>query len=350
MIQDEILRTFEGRTVLVTGGTGLIGRQLVDLLCGAGAHVRVVSLDRITLDPRAEYIYGDLTEFSFCREVMRDIEMVCHLAGVKGSVDVSRTQLASHFVPTLMFNTNVLEAARRAGVKKFVYTSSIGAYASAEVFVESEAAGTFNDSPMDFAGWAKRVAELQAHAYRTQYGLDGYAIVRPSNVYGPGDNFDPANAMVVPTLLMRIHRREDPVLIWGDGAAIRDFVYSRDVAEGTLLALHYGTRGSYVNLGGGSPVTIRELVEALRGFLDFNYQFDVSKPGGSPKRVMDISRAQEWIGYRPTTSLAEGLKATWNWFIANQDEYLRKQNYFKDAAMASAATTGPLGKPGSSLR
>ncbi len=329
MIRDEVLKAFRGRSVLVTGGTGLIGRQVVDLLAVAGARVRVVSLDRLTLDPRVEYVYGDLTEFAFCREVMRDIQMVCHLAGVKGSVDVSRTQLASHFVPTLMFNTNVLEAARRAGVKQLVYTSSIGAYASAEVFVEGTEVGTFSDAPMDFAGWAKRVAELQIHAYATQYALDGYALVRPSNVYGPGDNFDPENAMVVPTLLMRIHRGEDPVKIWGDGTAIRDFVYSRDVAEGILLALHHGTRGTYVNLGSGKGVSIAELVEALRGFLDFRYEFDTTKPGGFPKRVMDIERARAWIEYAPTTPLAEGLRATWEWFIAHQDEYRRKQNYFK---------------------
>jgi GDP-L-fucose synthase len=231
-----------------------------------------------------------------------------------------------------------------------VYTSSIGAYASAEVFVEREEAGTFSDSPMDFAGWAKRVAELQVHAYAAQYGLDGYALVRPSNVYGPGDNFDPENAMVVPTLLMRIHRHEDPVLIWGDGTAIRDFVYSRDVAEGLLLALHHGTRASYVNLGSGSAVTIREMVETLRGFLDFNYQFDVGKPGGFPKRVMDISRAREWIGYQPTTTLADGLRATWNWFTENQDEYLRKQNYFKDSAMAAPGHTGPSENLGANPR
>ena len=146
---------------------------------------------------------------------------------------------------------------------------------------------------------------------------------------------DPANAMVVPTLLMRIHRGERPVMIWGDGTAIRDFVYSRDVAEGILLALHHGTRGSYVNLGSGAGVTIQQLIETLGGFLDFSYQFDVSKPGGFPKRVMDISRAREWIGYQPTTSLTEGLRATWDWFIANQDEYLQKQNYFKDAALST---------------
>jgi GDP-L-fucose synthase len=329
MIRDEVLRQFAGKPVLVTGGTGLIGRQVVDLLCGAGARVRVVSLDKLRLDSRAEYVYGDLTEFALCRQVMHGIEMVCHLAGVKGSIDVSKTQLASHFVPTLMFNTNVLEAARRTGVRQLVYTSSIGAYASAEVFVEGGDVGTFSDAPMDFAGWAKRITELQVHAYHVQHGLGGYALVRPSNVYGPGDNFDPENAMVVPTLLMRIHRGENPVRVWGDGTAIRDFVYSRDVAEGILLALHHGTRGTYVNLGAGTGTTIRELVETLRSFLDFTYEFDTSKPGGFPKRVMDISRAREWIGYSPTTPLAEGLKKTWDWFVANQDEYLRKQNYFK---------------------
>jgi GDP-L-fucose synthase len=334
VIRDEVLGAFAGRAILVTGGTGLIGRQVVDLLCAAGASVRVVSLDRIATDPRVEYIHGDLTEFSLCRDVMRDVEMVCHLAGVKGSADVSRTQLASHFVPTLMFNTNVLEAARRAGIKKLVYTSSIGAYANAEVFVEGDQVGTFTDSPMDFAGWAKRITELQVHAYHAQYGIDGYALVRPANVYGPGDNFDPENAMVVPSILMRIHRGEDPVLIWGDGTAVRDLVFSRDVAEGILLALHHGTRGTYVNLGSGAGVTVRELVETLRGFLDFNYQFDVTKPGGFPKRVMDISRASEWVDYRPTTTLGEGLRKTWEWFMANEDEYLRKQNYFKNSAPA----------------
>jgi GDP-L-fucose synthase len=323
-----LLRAFQGKRVLVTGGTGLIGRQVVDILCEVGAHVRVISLDQLAPNASAEYVRADLTEFATCRDVMDGVDAVCHLAGVKGSLEVSRSHLASHFVPTLMFNTNVLEAARRAGIEQLVYTSSIGAYASAEVFVEGDEPGSVSSPPMDFAGWAKRMAELQIHAYAVQHGLDGYAVVRPSNVYGPGDNFDPDNAMVVPTLLMRIHRGEDPVSIWGDGTAIRDFVYSRDVALGLLLALHHGTRGSYVNLGSGQGVSIRELVETLQSFLPFRASFDVSKPSGFPKRVMDISRAREWIGYAPQTSLSDGLRATWDWFTANQDEYTRRHNYF----------------------
>src|SRR5688572_28426693 len=215
MIKDEVLRNFSGKNVLVTGGTGLIGRQVVDLLSQAGAKVKIVSLDRVVVHDQAEHVIGDLTNFDFCKEVTRDIDCVCHLAGIKGSAKVSQTHLTSHFVPTIMFNTNVLEAARLNKVQKLVYTSSIGAYGNAEVFKE-EIPGDFHNAPMDFAGWAKRMAELQIHAYKVQYGLENFAIVRPSNVYGPGDNFDPETAMVVPTLLHRIYQKEDPVVIWGD--------------------------------------------------------------------------------------------------------------------------------------
>jgi len=213
-------------------------------------------------------------------------------------------------------------------VQKVVYTSSIGAYASAEVFKETE---NLDGPPMDmFPGWAKRMAELQIQAYRIQYNLDNFSIVRPCNVYGPGDNFDPNSAMVIPSLMYRIHHKEDPVVIWGDGSAIRDFAYSRDVAEGVISALYYGTGPSFVNLGSGKGYSIKELVETLNRFIDFNYKFDATKPSGFPKRVMDISLARKLIHYNPTTSLLDGLKETWNWYVRNQNEYLNKMNYFKE--------------------
>jgi len=329
MIKDEVLRAFAGRSALVTGGTGLIGRQVVDQLVAAGASVRIVSLDQVKVNDRAEHILGDLTNFELCREVTQGMDFVFHLAGIKGSAKVSQTHLASHFVPTLMFNVNVLEASRLNKVQKLVYTSSIGAYANGEVFKEGEP-GDFHDAPMDFAGWAKRMAELQVHAYRVQYGMESFAIVRPSNVYGPGDNFDPENAMVVPTLMYRVHSKEDPVVVWGDGSAIRDIVYSRDVAEGVILALHHGTKGRYVNLGAGRGYSIRELVETLQGVVPFNYRFDATKPSGFPKRVMDITLARQLIDYNPSTSLADGLKASWDWYVANRNEYKKKKNYFRD--------------------
>lgn len=322
----ELQPSFKNKNILVTGGTGLIGREVSRILVDFGAQVRVVSLDKVKLDPKIDLVYGDLTNLDFCIEQTKNIDYVFHLAGVKGSIEVTKAKPASFFVPLLMFNTNVLEAARINNVKKLVYTSSIGAYSSAEVFIETE---NREGIPQDmFPGWAKRMAELQIQAYRQQYGLD-WAVVRPCNVYGPGDNFDPQNAMVIPSLMMRIANGEIPLKVWGDGSAVRDFAYSTDVAIGTIQALHYGTQGDFVNLGSGLGYSIRELVETMREFIDFEFEFDTSKPTGFPKRVMDISRAKEWINYDPKTSLREGLENTWKWFLANKQEYLQKQNYFK---------------------
>ncbi len=326
MVKEEVLRSFTGKNVIVTGGTGLIGRQIVNILCDAGAHVRIVSLDKINVNDKAEHVLGDLTSFDFCKDITKDMDFVFHVAGIKGSIEVTKTKPASHFVPALMFNTNVLEACRINKVQKTVYTSSIGAYASAETFKESQ---NIEGPPMDFlAGWAKRMAEMQIQAYKIQYNLNNFSIVRPCNVYGPGDNFDPNSAMVIPALMHRIYHKEDPVVIWGDGSAIRDFAYSRDVAEGVILALYYGTKSGFVNLGSGKGYSIKELVERLNSFIDFNYEFDATKSSGFPKRVMDISLAKKLIHYNPTTTLLDGLKQTWNWYVRNQDEYLDKMNYF----------------------
>jgi len=328
MIKEEVLKSFSGKNVLVTGGTGLIGRQVVALLCDAGAKAKIVSLDKINVSDKAEHIYGDLSSFGFCKDITKDMDFVFHLAGIKGSIEVTKTKPASFLVPFLMMNTNMLEACRVNKVQKVVYTSSIGAYASAEVFKETE---NLDGPPMDmFPGWAKRMAEMQIQAYKIQYNLDNFSIVRPCNVYGPGDNFDPDNAMVIPALMYRIKKKEDPVLIWGDGSAIRDFAYSKDAAEGVILALHYGTKSGFVNLGSGKGYSIKELVETLNSFIGFNYKFDTTKSSGFPKRVMDISLARELIHYNPTTTLLDGLKETWNWFMKNQDEYLNKVNYFKE--------------------
>ena len=322
-----ILKSFAGTNCLITGGTGLIGREVTRILVEAGARVRVVSLDKICVHPDAEHVYGDLTDLAFCLKQTQRMDCVFHLAGIKGSIEVTKSRPASFFVPLLMFNTNVLEAARRNEVRKLVYTSSIGAYASAEVFDETK---NRDGSPMDmFPGWAKRMAEFQIQAYREQYGLD-WAVVRPCNVYGPGDNFDPDNAMVIPTLMMRISRGERPVVVWGDGSAIRDFAFSRDVAMGIIQALHYGTRGDFVNLGSGVGYSIRQLVETLKEFIKFEHEFDATKPTGFPRRVMDITRARDWICYEPQTSLRQGLEETWNWFLENQKEYKNRKNYFSE--------------------
>ena len=327
-LDDSLAAELRGRSAVVTGGTGLIGRQVVRLLADAGAAVRSVSLDRIEVDSRAEHVLGDLTDFGFCKEVTRDIDFVFHVAGIKGSVEVTKSRPASFFVPLLMMNTNLLEAARLNGARKVVYTSTIGAYSTADALREDDYDET--KPPMDvYPGWAKRMAELQVRTYRIQYGLENFAIVRPCNVYGPGDNFDSQSAMVIPSLMARIRRGEDPLVVWGDGSAVRDFAYAADVAVGVILACHKGTQGRFVNLGSGVGTSIRELVETLASFIDFRFTFDPTRGTSPPRRVMDISLAREMLGYHPTTSLREGLEKTWNWFLANPDEHFKKQNYFR---------------------
>lgn len=328
MLPEPLRDEFRGRHVVVTGGTGMIGRQIVTLLCDVGAHVACVSLDRITVDPRATHVHADLCDFATCKSVTQGADDVLHVAGIKGSVEVTKAKPASFFVPLLMMNTNVLEAARVNRAARVVYTSSIGAYEAAEVFSEPDELET--GPPMDmFPGWAKRMAEMQVRAYAQQYGLDNFAVVRPCNVYGPGDNFDPENAMVIPTLMAKVRRGDRPVTVWGDGSAVRDFAFSRDVAVGVILALVKGTGGRPVNLASGEGVSIRTLVETLQRVVPFEATFDATKPGGFPRRVMDIARARATLGYDPATSLEAGLRETWDWYLANAGEHEMKVNYFR---------------------
>ena len=231
-------------------------------------------------------------------------------------------------VPLLMMNTNILEAAMRTNIAKCLYTSSIGAYSLAEIFVEKE--NDFAKPPMDmYPGWAKRMAELQIQAYIKQYQVQNFSIVRPSNIYGPGDNFDPENAMVIPSLMAKIAKGDSPVTVWGDGSAERDFLHSRDAAIGIILACVKGTQGMPINLGCGYGISIRTLVETLQSFIDFEPFFDGSKPSGFPRRIMDMSLAKKMIGFEPQISLSEGLKETWNWYRQNNTEHAHKKNYFR---------------------
>ena len=329
MNNDELILFFKNKNVLITGGTGLIGRFIVDKLCSYEAKVTVVSLDDLTLNDRAKYIKGDLTNFEFCKEITKNVDYAFHVSGIKGSVKVTIEKPASFFVPLLMMNTNFLEACRLNNVNRLVYTSSIGAYSSREIFIESEEDS--NKPPMDmYPGWAKRMAEMQIQAYKKQYNLKNFFAVRPCNVYGPGDNFDPENAMVIPTLINRIFSKEDPVVIWGDGSAIRDFAYAGDVADGIILTIVNGTGDfDFLNLGSGNGYTIKELVETLSEIENFNYKFDITKNSGFPRRIMNIDNAKKILGYNPNFSLKEGLKETRSWYIKNSAQSKKRHNYFK---------------------
>ena len=226
---------FKDQKVLVTGGTGMIGRELVSLLLEREAIVYVASLDEgVDLPNNVRHVKVDLTDFGSCMAVCDGMDYVFNLVGVKGSPKMCKEQPADFMVPMLQFNTNMMEAARRCDVKWYLYTSSVGVYYPAPILKEDDVWKTFPSNNDRFAGWAKRIGELQAQAYSIQYGWDRVSIVRPANVYGPFDNFDPENAMVVPSLIRKAH--ENPSLdVWGDGSPVRDFIHSRDVALGMLL-------------------------------------------------------------------------------------------------------------------
>jgi GDP-L-fucose synthase len=321
---------YKNKKILVTGGTGLIGQPLVDKLIKKGGKVRVVSLDdKSRANKDAEFIQLDLRNIDQCLRAVDGCEIVFHLAGVKGSPQMTEKQPASFFVPTILFNTNMMEAARIKGVSNYLFTSSIGVYSPAEIFYEDDVWKSFPSKNDKFAGWAKRMGELQADAYKIEYGFENVSIVRPANVYGPFDNFDPKNAMVIPSLIARIYNGENPLKVWGDGSAIRDFIYSEDVADGMMLALEAGCHLP-INLGSGDGVSVKQISEILQhNFKELKIEWDISKPSGDKKRIMDTSRAIS-IGFKPKVSLMDGIKKTIDWYKTNQDIVNNRYNSFTE--------------------
>lgn len=325
---------YHNKKVLVTGGTGLIGRPLVEMLIAQGAHVTIVSLDDPSRAPKGVvFKQADLREFSNCMEICKDQDIVFQLAGVKGSPAMTAKRPASFFVPTITFSINMMEAARRCGVERFLFTSSVGVYSPAEVFYEDDVWKTF-PSPNDrFAGWAKRMGELQAEAYKIEYNWDKISIVRPANVYGPYDNFDPNNAMVIPSLIKRAMDGETPLTVWGDGSPIRDFIHAKDVARGMMLAVEKGINEP-INLGSGSGVTIKQIAEIVAANIPtgaVDLVWDTTKPKGDAKRLMDMTRAKAY-GFTPEISIEAGIKETIEWYTKNCDSVNNRYNAFTEAA------------------
>lgn len=309
--------------VLVTGGTGMIGREVVRLLLWEGAQVRVASLDdaRDIHGPRLDYLRGNLIEWEFCQRAVAGMDYVFHVAGIKGSTGIGTTRAASFLIPQLAMNALVMQAAYETGVRRYLSTSSIAVYPSGARFCEDDV-WSGPPHPTDrFGAWAKRMSEFQAVAYAAEYGWNRVAIVRPANSYGKYDNFDPATAMVVPALIARAASGENPLVVWGDGSAVRDFIYSADVARGMLLALEDAADGTPINLGSGQGTSIRELVdEIVACFPDPpRIEWDTSKPTGPERRVMDITRARERLDWMPRVSLKDGIRETVRWYVEERD-------------------------------
>ncbi len=282
-----------------------------------GARVETVSLDNFQLSPFVYHCKQDLRYLDVCEAITEGIEYCFHLAGIKASPDITNRRPATMSIPALQVNTNILEACRRNKVPKVLFTSSIGAYTEANILKKEDA---YKGLPMDFyPGMVKRMAEYQINSYAKEFGLN-YTIVRLANCYGPGDNFNPDNAMFIPSLMSKVLKNPYDVVIWGDGSAIRDFIYSKDAALGILKAM--AESYSFANLGSGKGYSIREVVMEMLKIQPFTYRFDASKSSGVKKRVLEM----DWFS-APTT-LEKGLRETWNWFKENPKEYEGRLNYF----------------------
>jgi GDP-L-fucose synthase len=321
---------FENKKVLVTGGAGMVGRALVSKLLKHGAQVEIADLHKPTdLEPEVKFTNGDLRYLSVCEEICEGKDYVFNIIGVKGSPKACAEQPADFMVPMLQFNTNMMDAARRVGVKWYLYTSSVGVYSPADVFYEDDVWKTF-PSPNDrFAGWAKRMGELQAEAYSIQYGWNNVSIVRPANIFGKYDNFNPVNSMVIPSLIRKA-QENDVLEVWGDGTPIRDFIFADDVAQAMIQCVEKQVTEP-INLGSGKGFTIKEVVEMVvkNSGKKLEVQWLSDKPNGDAIRIMSTEKANKY-GIFPETTLEKGIDIVTKWFVDNKNIIDKRYNVFVD--------------------
>ena len=313
-----------GKKVLVAGGTGTIGIPLVQMLVERGAKVTVVSLDseeyaKMVLPQGVEFYRMDLTLLENCMKVNKGKDYVFNLIGIKGSVGIGETKVASYFVPMLRFQTNLMDAAFKSGVSRYMFVSSVCIYPQASEHFEDNAWNGMPKQNDRIPGLAKRIGEIQGETYLKEYGWDAVRILRPSNVYGPFDDFNPTSAQVIPSLITRVLRGENPLNVWGDGSAVRDFIYSKEVAFWLLEALENAPPCVPINLGSGTGFSIKEVAEAVCGLSTTPVQitWDTSKPSGDPIRIMNMDRAKKLLKFERKYSLEQGLRETIEWVKNN---------------------------------
>ena len=320
----------KGKKVLVTGGTGLIGQQLIKLLKQEDANIRIVSLDNNALVPSdVEFMQLDLMNFDNCKKACENVDIVFNLIGIKTSPKIIKEKPANIFVSYLRFNTNIIEAARQSNVQWFLYVSTIGVYSPTDIMSEDELWNGFPSKHDWYGGWAKRMGEMQLETYKIQYGLNNYSIIRPANVYGPYDDFS-ETSMVIPSLIKRIYNKENPYIVWGDGTSIRDFIYSEDVAKAMIFAVS-NEINEPLNVGSGQGISIKDLVNTAIEISDYKPEiiWDTSKPSGDKQRILNTKKLNDY-GFLPSISLKEGLTRTLEWYKLNSSIIDNKRyNVFK---------------------
>tara|TARA_R100000908_G_C3746080_1_gene141379 strand:- start:782 stop:1741 length:960 start_codon:yes stop_codon:yes gene_type:complete len=314
---------FENKKVLVTGGSGMIGRELVKLLKSENAIVHIADLNE-PIDMEFDYFHKvNLLFYDDCIQICKGMDYVFNLVGIKCSPKVCIEQPADIMGPMMQFNTNMLEAAMKANIKWYLYTSTVGVYQPAEVLYEDDVWNTQPSKNDWFGGWAKRMGELQCQAYERQYGEGKCSIVRPANVYGSFDNFDLASAMVVPSLIRKAYEN-DILEVWGDGTPIRDFIHAKDVARGMIHVVKNKITEP-VNLGSGNGISIKQIADAVATRFNKPIKWLTDAPAGDPRRVFDMTRAKSY-GFEPSITIEQGINDTIDWFLSNTDKIDKKFN------------------------
>lgn len=301
------------KNIVVTGGAGFLGRQVVQELIEAGATAK-----RITI-PRSREC--DLRKLENCQKIVANQDVVIHLAAHVGGIGLNREKPAELFYDNLLMGTQLIESAYRAGVEKFVCIGTICAYPkfTPVPFQESNLWDGYPEETNAPYGIAKKALLVQLQAYRQQYGFQGIYLL-PVNLYGPEDNFNPASSHVIPALIYKIHLAKTTgnknLSVWGDGSPTREFLYSTDAARGIVLATQKYDESEPVNLGTNEEISIKDLVKLISELMEFSGEiiWETDKPNGQPRRCLDASLAKEKFGFTAKMSLEAGLKKTIEWY------------------------------------
>ena len=312
----------KGTKVLVAGGSGFVGVNLIFRLLSEGYRVRATlhSSPAVAEDTRVEYVTGDLTFMEDCVRAVEGIDYVFMCAASTSGAAVIRSNPLVHVTPNVVMNAQLLEAAYFAKVKKFVWLSSNAVYPPAgdRAVKESELLdGDPYESYMG-VGWMKRYIEVLCRYYSESLNPTMTTVViRPTNIYGPYDDFEPATSHATAATIRKVIERHDPIEVWGTGDDIRDVIYIDDFVDAAMLAAEKIDTYEPLNIGLGVGHSLKELLKVALEVDDYTnaaIQYDPSKPSTIPVRIVDISKAESVLGFKPTTGLREGLKKTIDWY------------------------------------
>ena len=304
------------KRILVTGGAGFLGKQVVAELIAAGAQK-----DKITI-PRSQDC--DLRVLANCQQAAVNQDIIIHLAAHVGGIGLNREKPAELFYDNLMMGAQLIDAAYRAGVEKFVCVGTICAYPkfSPVPFKEDDLWNGYPEETNAPYGIAKKALLVQLQSYRQQYGFNGIYLL-PVNLYGPEDNFNPRSSHVIPALIRKVYQAqakgEKTIAVWGDGSPTREFLYSNDAARGIVMGAQKYNDPEPVNLGTNFEISIKDLVELICELMGFEGElvWQTDKPNGQPRRCLDTTRAKEAFGFTAQMDLKQGLKNTIDWYRQN---------------------------------